>query len=108
MQHFSRILSASLRQTDTAGRIGGEEFCVLLRGSDLEGVRVFAERLRHQLETEPVVVGDVQLTVTVSGGGSTFWSTDIGPAAAMQRADAALYRAKAAGRNRVELAEVSV
>jgi diguanylate cyclase len=51
-----------------------------------------------------VIVGDLQLTVTASGGGSTFLSTDTLPAAAMQRADAALYRAKAAGRNRVELA----
>ena len=103
LQHFSRLLRASLRQTDTAGRIGGEEFCVLLRGSDLEGVRVFAERFRRQLETEPVILGDLQLTVTASGGGSTFLNTDTIPAAAMQRADAALYRAKAAGRNRVEL-----
>jgi diguanylate cyclase (GGDEF)-like protein len=103
LQHFSRLLRASLRQTDTAGRIGGEEFCVLLRGSDLEGVRVFAERFRRQLETEPVILGDLPLTVTASGGGSTFLSTDTIPAAAMQRADAALYRAKAAGRNRVEL-----
>ncbi|MGV0951495.1 MAG: diguanylate cyclase domain-containing protein, partial [Azonexus sp.] len=62
---------------------------------------------RRQLETEPVIVGDLQLTVTASGGGSTFLSTDTIPAAAMQRADAALYRAKAAGRNRVALAEVS-
>jgi len=108
LQNFSRILRASLRQTDTAGRIGGEEFCVLLRGSDLEGVRVFAERFRRQLETEPMVFGDLQLTVTTSCGGSTFLSTDTIPAAAMQRADAALYRAKAAGRNRVELAEGSV
>lgn len=53
LQHFSRILRASLREIDTAGRIGGEEFCVLLRGSDLEGVRVLGERLRRQLETEP-------------------------------------------------------
>ncbi len=108
LQHVSRILCASLRQTDTAGRIGGEEFCVLLRGSDLDGVRVFAERFRRQLESEPVIVGHLQITVTASCGGSTFLSTDTIPAAAMQRADAALYRAKATGRNRVELAEVSV
>ncbi len=106
LQHFGRILRRALRQTDTAGRIGGEEFCVLLRGTDLDGVRVFADRLRRQLETEPAMLGGLRLTVTVSGGASTFLTTDTIPAAAMQRADAALYRAKAAGRNRVEMAEL--
>lgn len=93
------------KPADTAGGIGVEEFCVLLRGTDLEGVRVFADRLRRQLETEPAMLGDLRLTVTVSGGASTFLTNDTIPAAAMQRADAALYLAKAAGRNRVELAE---
>lgn len=106
LQHFGRILRRALRQTDTAGRIGGEEFCVLLRGTDLDGVRVFADRLRRQLETEPAMLGGLRLTVTVSGGASTFLTTDTIPAAAMRRGDAALYRAKAAGRNRVELAEL--
>lgn len=103
LQHFGRILRASLRDTDTAGRIGGEEFCVLLRGCDLEGVRDYAERIRHQLETDPVFLGETQLAVTVSCGGAVFLSSDTIPAAAIRRADAALYRAKAAGRNRVEL-----
>ncbi len=103
LQHFGRILRASLRDTDTAGRIGGEEFCVLLRGSDLEGVRAYAERVRHRLETEPVSLGTTQLAMTVSCGGTIFLGSDTIPAAAMQRADAALYRAKAGGRNRVEL-----
>lgn len=52
------------------------------------------------------MLGGLRLTVTVSGGASTFLTTDTIPAAAMRRADAALYRAKAAGRNRVELAEL--
>ena len=103
LQHFGRILRASLRQTDTAGRTGGEEFCVLLRGSDREGVRVYAERVRAQLEAEPVVIGGVSLTITLSSGASAFMTGDSIPTAAVQRADTALYRAKNAGRNRVEI-----
>jgi diguanylate cyclase (GGDEF)-like protein len=103
LQQFGRLLRASLRDTDTAGRIGGEEFCVLLRGSDPEGVRAYAERIRRQLEADPMTLGGARLATTVTCGGSIFLSSDAIPAAAMQRADAALYRAKAAGRNRVEL-----
>lgn len=103
LQHFANILHASLRQTDTAGRLGGEEFCVLLRGTDLDGVRRYAERIRRQLEAEPLSVGAASLRITVSCGGASFMADDAIPTAAIQRADAALYRAKAAGRNRVEL-----
>jgi diguanylate cyclase (GGDEF)-like protein len=72
LQHVANILRITLRQDDVAGRIGREEFCVLLHGSNLEGVRAFAERVRHQLETAPVVSGNLQLTITLSGGGSGF------------------------------------
>jgi diguanylate cyclase (GGDEF)-like protein len=104
LQHFANILSAALRQDDMAGRIGGEEFCVLLHGSDLEGVRQFAERVRGQLESTPLESGHLRLTITLSGGGSGFMTGDTLATAAIQRADAALYRAKEAGRNRIELA----
>jgi diguanylate cyclase (GGDEF)-like protein len=105
LQQFGRILRKSLRQTDIAGRIGGEEFCVLLRGSEVEGARIYAERVRRELEAEQIMIGEARLAVTVSIGASAFMPDDSIPTAAMQRADAALYRAKAAGRNRVELAE---
>ena len=104
LQHFANILRAAVRQDDLAGRIGGEEFCVLLNGSDLEGVRQFAERLRRQLEAAPLESDHLRLTITLSGGGSTFMAGDTLATAAIQRADAALYRAKEAGRNRIELA----
>lgn len=105
LRHFARIVQASLRETDTAGRVGGEEFSVLLPGSDFAGVRAYAERVRAQLAAEPVAWGATPIAITVSIGASAFLKQDGRAEAALERADEALYRAKAAGRNRVEVAD---
>jgi diguanylate cyclase (GGDEF)-like protein len=90
-----------LRGVDVFGRVGGEEFAILLPETSLDGVVTTAERLRERFAREPVSFGGQDIPVTGSFG-VTVWSTIDGEIApAMKRADAALYEAKAGGRNRV-------
>lgn len=103
LKHCAALINAGLRKSDTAGRLGGEEFAVLLRGADASAARWLAERLRVAVADTPLVVGDLHLSVTVSIGVSGFMIEDTSGMAALKRADAAMYRAKQAGRNRVEV-----
>ncbi len=91
-----------LRTTDTAGRVGGEEFMILLPNTSLDGARQLAERLRQGIESTPTQAAHGPLGITASLGITLFpaHGEDSLPQA-MLRADQALYAAKAAGRNRV-------
>ncbi len=80
-------------------RWGGEEFLVLLPDVGLAGARIFAERVRENVQN--LTVADAG-RITVSAGVSELVG-DEDPAVALARADANLYRAKAGGRNRVEV-----
>jgi two-component system cell cycle response regulator len=95
------VLQETLRQVDLVGRWGGEEFLVLLPDTDLEGAHIVGERLRIGVEGLPAFEGGPQ-RVTSSIGVATFQGED-NSAVFIDRADQALYRAKKAGRNRVEL-----
>jgi eukaryotic-like serine/threonine-protein kinase len=97
-------VAGSLRSGDLLCRYGGEEFAILARGDGPE-IRRLAERLRRVVEAEPVRTEAGALTVTVSVGTAPRRATDSGPDPVLARADAALYRAKEAGRNRVACAE---
>lgn len=101
LKHFASILSAQLRKTDVAGRIGGEEFAVLLRGTHSREACAFAVRLQEMLAVTPLMHGGQVIGLTVSIGVSDLREGDGGAEAAMGRSDRALYRAKASGRNRV-------
>lgn len=95
-------LGEAMREGDHIGRSGGEEFLVVLPGASLADAQAIAERLRtalEQLDLSPVQPG---LRITTSAGVAQWREGDIAPARLIRRADAALYRAKAAGRNRVE------
>lgn len=98
---FARTIAGQLRQTDRAGRLGGEEFAILLVGTDLDGAEEFAERLRQETAAMRVASVAETLHVTVSIGISALHPDDASPDAVLHRADAALYRAKEAGRNRI-------
>lgn len=95
-------LRQSLRVSDLAGRVGGEEFAVLCPGTDLAGGVELAERLRQALE-EMVVAADCRaVRVTASFGvAECRCGRDAAPSACLTRADRALYAAKRGGRNRV-------
>jgi diguanylate cyclase (GGDEF)-like protein len=99
---------AALRASDLLGRWGGEEFLAVLPETDLAGARAMAERLRHAVEAMRVEFEGWQLAATVSLGVADALPAGHPDALSadrlVARADEALYRAKAAGRNRVEVA----
>lgn len=104
LKHFAHEASACLRETDHLGRLGGEEFAILLPATGREGALRLAERIRQRLEQHPTQSGDKQIPMTLSIGLTLLRSDDQDTSAALSRADKALYQAKAAGRNRVEIA----
>lgn len=101
LREVAARLRRTVRREDIPGRWGGEEFLLLLPYLGAEGVRALGERLRTSVADEPVVGTDYELRVTVSLGGAV--GVDEGPEGLVRRADAALYAAKHAGRNRVEV-----
>lgn len=101
LRSFAEVVTQSFREPDLVGRIGGEEFLVLLPETELEGAKVGAERLRRALEATPVDIGTGLIHVTCSLGVAARREDDPEAGALVGRADAALYKAKAAGRNRI-------
>jgi diguanylate cyclase (GGDEF)-like protein len=100
---FAALLRQHVRPTDVVGRYGGEEFCALLMGTATEEAARIAERLRAAVAGLVVDLGDQAVEFTVSIGVSPLRDCDL--AAAIRNADAALYRAKARGRNQVAAGE---
>jgi diguanylate cyclase len=90
LQRVARIIDDSVRDTDVVARYGGEEFVVVMPHTALAGACVFAERLRAKIEEA--------IALTVSGGVAQAIDADT-PQTLVSRADAAMYGAKAAGRN---------
>ncbi|HEY8074167.1 MAG TPA: diguanylate cyclase, partial [Labilithrix sp.] len=105
LKHLAEVATQSLREDDLACRFGGEEFVLLLRATGLQAARIVANRLRNQLHAKTIALGDKREPkhITFSAGvaaadeRNAFDADDI-----VGRADAALYRAKRLGRNRVE------
>jgi len=104
LQHCVRLWQATLREHDRVGRLGGEEFAMLLPDADLRGATAAAERMRRKLEAEPLLWGGQPLALTASFGVALPSRQETEPGPALQRADAELYIAKTAGRNRVSAA----
>lgn len=101
LRAFGAWATASLREADLAGRIGGEEFLMVLPETDLAGAQPLAERLRQVVASRPVPVPSGGLGVTCSLGIAQRQPGDQDAGQLLARADAALYRAKAEGRDRV-------
>jgi len=91
----------TLREVDVFGRYGGEEFAILLPMTPRRGAQVIAERLRARMATAPVETAQGPIAVTVSLGVAVLDGDMPDLAALLQRADAAVYAAKHAGRNQV-------
>ncbi len=90
-----------LRDIDIYGRLGGEEFAILLPETDMVGGRATAERLRSAIADTEINAGGATLHVTVSIGVALLSANDAGLEAVLKRADDAMYEAKRNGRNRV-------
>lgn len=99
----SGVTSHLVRETDFAGRYGGEEFVVLLPGTNLEGAAQFAERLRASVEQQVLDYQGSPLTFTISLGVATISDDMVDYQALLERADKALYASKEGGRNMVTL-----
>jgi diguanylate cyclase (GGDEF)-like protein len=103
LQTIARVANRELRVVDAIGRYGGDEFLLVLSQTGVEGARECAERIRARIALSDCVPGDAPRRITVSCGitrhrrGEPLQET-------LQRADAALYRAKHRGRNCVEVA----
>ncbi|HEX8404840.1 MAG TPA: sensor domain-containing diguanylate cyclase, partial [Duganella sp.] len=109
LRQLSALLRQDQRKIDMRGRIGGEEFAILLPGATLGKAAVFADRLRQRIADTPMLLDDgPPLTVTVSIGIAVMGGAQPGGDAALVRADQALYTAKRGGRNRVVLVDVDV
>jgi diguanylate cyclase (GGDEF)-like protein len=101
LRSVSACLTRAVRQSDLVGRIGGEEFSIMLPDTDLDGARNLAEKLRQDIEYLMPDIGATCLRITASIGvapGRTEYRT-VGDV--QRRADEAMYEAKRGGRNRV-------
>ena len=99
------IIKKATRETDIAGRYGGEEFSIILPDTPVANVEFVAERIRRLVEKCIVVHDEINISFTVSIGISGFKHTHKDSSQWLHMADKALYQAKAAGKNRVILAE---
>jgi diguanylate cyclase (GGDEF)-like protein len=108
LREFASLLRESVRDIDLAGRWGGEEFLLVLPGTDLEGATHVADRVRRALAGRIVLSVDGEpIPVTASFGVAAYPQTQTA-SALFAAADAALYEAKRTGKNRVSVASESV
>jgi diguanylate cyclase (GGDEF)-like protein len=108
LEHVAAMLKAGVREVDALARIGGEEFVALMPGAPLAAVVPVAERLREQLAAHPLPLLTTTVPVTVSIGVAQWQGPDEDMSRLLVRADAALYRAKQQGRNRVVAADAEL
>jgi diguanylate cyclase (GGDEF)-like protein/PAS domain S-box-containing protein len=102
LQRLSDVMRETLRTVDIIGRMGGEEFAVLLPETDLQEATEVAERLREKIaRTEVVLEAGMPLHFTVSIGVTTLQGKNANLDILLNQADQALYQAKKSGRNRV-------
>ena len=103
LKHFAQTVSRCLRASDSLGRLGGEEFGLLLPHTALDGAFELAERVRAAVESSSVLCGRVEVRFTVSIGVEQWRGGDDSVESLIVRADHAMYAAKYGGRNRVNV-----
>lgn len=105
IKHTAVTAKSNLRQSDSIGRYGGEEFGIILPETDAEGARIICERIRESIEQSIVQTSVAPIQYTVSMGISQLTGSPENHMTWMQRADEALYAAKKGGRNLVMVFE---
>lgn len=110
LREIAQRVEAQVRASDVAARYGGEEFVVLLPATDCGAAKALAERIRHAISAQPIKLNDTtDETITTSIGIASCAAPTAGEDlkilgdSLLARADVALYRAKSAGRDRVEV-----
>lgn len=103
LRTVAHCVQRTIRDSDLLFRYGGEEFMILLSGTGVEGSSLLAERIRHEVE-HMGSFGNKEIKLTVSLGVTSLKAEPDSTEQMLERADTALYRAKEAGRNRVESA----
>jgi diguanylate cyclase (GGDEF)-like protein len=103
LQEFATRLEATVRSGTIVGRWGGEEFLVIAPQTNAEDAATLGERIRKAIANHPVDLGDHSIPITVSVGGAVGVRP---PVELVAQADAALYRSKDEGRNRVTIVTV--
>ncbi|NTV14874.1 MAG: GGDEF domain-containing protein [Desulfobulbaceae bacterium] len=101
------LIANSIREVDVVARYGGEELVVILPSTPAANAAILAERLRQAVETQiiiPSAPGGPDIRITISIGIAGLSQEITTPATLLEGADAAMYRAKSTGRNRVESA----
>jgi diguanylate cyclase (GGDEF)-like protein len=105
LQAVGREISKVVRKTDVAARYGGDEFVLILVGTDIHGVRRVGELVRERVERVGRSLGYTEEAVTASIGAATFSpQEDVDPEEALARADRAVFVAKGKGGNYVAMA----
>jgi len=105
LRDFARVLRESCREVDVPARYGGEEFAVLMPAAGTRAARLLAERVRRDFGAIKFREDGERFGVTVSAGVCKWTRSVNSPRAMLRRADAALYAAKHAGRDRVRVAK---
>jgi diguanylate cyclase (GGDEF)-like protein len=107
LEEVARRLISAVRPYDAVGRYGGEEFLILLSDCGRNSVKARAEEVRAGVASAPVDTGCETIAISISIGAVTCgdWNEDVPPERILAEADAALYRAKAEGRNCTAIAD---
>ena len=105
LQTVAGVLQETVRGHDSVARVGGDEFCVLLRETDLAEAMTVAERLRTEVEELAIRYRGEMMRIQASLGVASSEQCGLGWQSLMDHSDAALYEAKRGGRNRVVVAE---
>ncbi len=101
--HFSKLMRENRRAEDVLARIGGEEFALILPGTELAAAMDIADKLCAKIESHEMQVDGVMIAMTASFGVAMVSDNDTCLSDTVSRADRALYRSKRAGRNQVDL-----
>ena len=107
LQEVAKRITSAVRSYDAAGRYGGEEFLILLSNCDEFNLKARSEDIHAAVAKTSIVAGSEELPISVSVGAVTCqrWDPRLSIEHILARADAALYRAKADGRNRTVIAD---
>lgn len=104
LRHVAERIQSAVRDFDMVGRFGGEEFVIIMRHANLKLAKVIAERIRKGVMETPLHLKELTIDVTISLGVAVLRKGER-KEALLERADAAMYEAKRAGRNRVMIAK---